>query len=94
MKYLKNFNNYKIFYFKWNRFYYFVNNRPLKACSETFRVQREATTWEHEGIQVTSQMTPWRHDKRNDNDTKKGKRSNRRAFSKRESNVYKPEFTV
>jgi hypothetical protein len=81
-----------MFYLKWNRFYYFVNNWLLKACSETLRLQREATTWEHDAIQVTSQMTPQRHDKRNN--TKKGKRSERRAFSKRESNVYKPEFTV
>jgi len=68
-----------MFYFKWNRFYYFVNNRMLKVCSETFRLQREATTWEHDVIQVTSQMTPRRHGKRND--TKKGKRSEKRAFS-------------
>jgi len=39
-----------MFYFKWNRFYYFVNNRMLKVCSETFRLQREATTWEHDAI--------------------------------------------
>jgi hypothetical protein len=29
-----------MFYFKWNSFYYFVNNRLLKACLETFRLQR------------------------------------------------------
>jgi len=81
-----------MFYFKWKRFYYFVNNRLLKACSETFRLQREAATWEHDAKQVTPQMTPRRHGKRND--TKKGKRSEKRAFSKKESNVYKPEFTV
>jgi len=73
-------------------FYYFVNNKLLKACLETFRLQREATAWEHDAIQVTSQMTPRRHGKRND--TKKGKRSDRRAFSKRESNVYKPEIKL
>jgi len=64
----------------------------LKTCSEASRLQREATTWEHDAIHVTSQMNPRRHGKRND--TKKGKRNEKRTFCKRESNVYKPEFTL
>jgi hypothetical protein len=46
-----------MFYFKLNRFYYFENDRLLKAFSETFRLLRETTTWEHGAIQDGSPET-------------------------------------
>lgn len=64
----------------------------LKTFSEISRLQRQATIWEHDAIQVTSRMTPRTQGKRNK--TEKGKRSDRRAFSKKESDVYKLEDTV
>jgi hypothetical protein len=72
MKQLQNFNKYKMFYFKWNSFYCFENDRILTAFSETFRLLREVTTWEHDAIQDHSPET-WQAKRNQERQTKRQK---------------------
>jgi hypothetical protein len=89
IKHLQNFNVYKMFYFKWNRFYYFENDRLLKAFSKNI----PSAAWnDNMGTKCYTRWLPG--DMASETKLSKANKTTEGLLVKKESNVYKPEFTL